>query len=349
MRCLEKFNRKMSLGGGSLRNEKIRNSQLLLEEVFADDPSFTPGIYFWEHGVKDYSNKKTVGIRIYKRMFSAANGNTMKFQTLIDSPVVVGDVLYSSDDDEYMICTESFKIDGIHWQGKLTLCNWILKWQNKNGDILEYPCYDTNATQYNSGEQANKQFTIGSSQHRITLPYDENTVILSSPQRFFLDRNTENPTSYQVTQNDTTTYNYGTKGIVNVMVFECANNHEADRIDLGVCDYFEKSEIATDNANGRFVAKSVISYDTYIVKSGGDTQEFIGKFFDNDGNEVNDVVPIWNIICDFKDALQIEEIDNILRIGIDNDDYVDEEFKIVFSDNNGLFSSSLIVRIGSLL
>lgn len=349
MRCLEKFNRKMSLSGGSLRNEKIRNSQLLLEEVFADDPSFTPGVYFWELGRWDFDGQPDVPIRIYKRTYSSAQGNTRKFQTMIDTPVVVGDVLYDSDEDVYMICTESFKIDGIHWQGKLTLCNWILKWQNKNGDILEYPCHDINSTQYNSGEQSNRQFTIGSSQHMITLPYDENTVILSNPQRFFLDRNTVNPTSYIVTQNDTTSYNYGTKGIVRVTVLECANNHETDRIDLGICDYIDKKELETDNADGKFIAKSVISYDTNIVKSGGDIQEFIGRFFDSYGNEVEIVNPVWKIICDFEDALQIERIGNKLRLGIDNDDYVDEDLKIVFSDDKGLFSSSLIIRIGSLL
>lgn len=339
----------MGLSGGSLRNENIINSRKLLEETFANDASFTLGIYFWELGLEDYGYRKPVGIRIYKRAFSNANGATMKFQTLIDSPVVVGDVLYNSIKDEYYICTESNDIDNVHYQGELRLCNWILKWQNKDGDILEYPCHDLNTTQYNSGEQSNRLFTIGSSQHVLMLPYDENTVALCSPQRFFLDKNKESPTSFMVTQNDNTSFNYGKKGLVKITVFECESNSDTDRIDLGICDYVDKDDIKTDNAKDNFVSKSVISYKTNVIKSGGDYQTFVGKFFDGNGNEVADITSNWDIICDFKSALCVEYFDNNIRIGIDNDEYIDEEFKLVHSDSNGDYSSSLIVRVESLL
>ena len=349
MRCLDKFNKRMGLSGGSLRNENIKNSQELLRETFADDASFALGIYMWRLGLKSFDDEESVQIRLYKRSFSNANGVSVKFQTLINTPIIVGDMIYDSVADEYLLCTESFNIDGIHWQGKFTLCNWILKWQNKNGDILEYPCVDINSTQYNSGEQSNKQFTIGSSQHMVTLPCDENTVALSSPQRFFLDKNMENPTSFVVTQNDTTSYSYGKKGLVRVTLMESANNSATDRIDLGICDYIDKNEIKTDNANNVFVSKSVISYNTNIIKSGGDSQIFVGKFFDNNGVEVTSIAPKWEVICDFKNILNIEEFDNRIVIGIDNDYYVDEEFKLILSDNDNNYSSTLLIRIESLL
>lgn len=349
MKCLDKFNKKMNLQGGSLRNEKIRNSQNLLQETFADDASFRLGIYFWKLGIDSYDNEKTVSIRFYSERYSSANGNTIKFQTLIDTPIVVGDILYDSKFERYYLCTESFNIDNIHWQGKLVLCNWILKWQNKNGDILEYPCYDINSTQYNSGEMSNKQFTVGSSQHMITLPCDENTVILSSPQRFFLDKNKVNPTSFIVTQNDTTSYNIGKKGIVKVTLYECEKNNEKDRIDLGICDYIDKNSLSTDNSDDVLVNKSVINYTTNVIKSGGDKQIFIGKFYDSNGNEVKNISAKWNIICDFKNNLEVNQSDNQIQIGIDDDNYVDEEFKLILSDDKGDYSSSLIIGIESLL
>lgn len=349
MRCLEKFNYKMNLSGGSLRNENIMNSREMLRETFQDDASYRFGIYFWELGRKSYDDIEPIEIRIFKRSYSSANGVTMKFQTLFDSPVVVGDVMYDSIAEEYLICTESFNIDDVHWQGKFTLCNWILKWQDNFGNILEYPCYDINSTQYNSGEQANKQFTIGSSQHMITLPYDENTVVLKTPRRFFLDRDPEHPTCFMVTQNDTTSYAYGKKGIVRITLLECPHNPDTDRIDLGICDYIDYDTVSTDNADNVFVSKSVISYNTNVIKSGGSSQSFFGKFFDESGNEVAGIIPHWRIICDFSNELKVEEVENGLVIGIDNDDYVDEEFKIVLSDSEGKYTSSLIVKVGSLL
>ena len=349
MRCLDKFKTKMNCNGGSLREENIFNSRMLLEETFFDDASFTYGMYLWELGIETYDDKEQIGIRLFDRSFSAANGWTVKFQTLYNTPIVTGDILYDSNKDEYLICTEVFDIDSIHWQGKFTLCNWMLKWQNKNGEILEYPCYDMNTTQYNSGEQSNRQFTIGSSQHMITLPCDENTVVLSTPQRFYLDRNMDNPTSYIVTQNDTTSYNYGKKGLVKVTLYEYPNNSATDRPDLGICDYID---INADEVCCHKASKAVIDYDTTIIKSGGDSQIFTGKFFDDRENEITDIVPHWTIICDFANKLQTEEFDNCLSIGIDDDLYIDEEFKLICSDGNdesAISPDTLIIKIESLL
>lgn len=357
MRCLDRFNKKMSFSGGSLREENIFNSRMLLKETFADDASYVSSLYFWRLGLKEYKQEKPIGIRLYGRSFSAANGVTVKFQSLLDTPIVVGDIVYDAKEDEYLICTESFNIDDIHFKGKFTLCNWMLKWQNKEGKILEYPCYDMNTTQYNSGEQSNKNFTVESYQHMITLPCDENTVELSSPQRFYLDKATINPTTFIVTQNDTTSHNYGKKGLVKVTVYAYPNNVDTDRPDLGICDYIDFSA-GSVNAGTTVkedccrASKAVIDYNTTIIKSGGDSQIFTAKFYDDKGNEITNIVPHWTIKCSFYDKLQVKEFDNSLSIGIDDDSYIDEEFKLICSDENDestLLSSSLVIKIESLL
>lgn len=339
----------MALSGSSIRNEVIKNSQELLKETFADDPSFTSGIYFWQPSTHSYADPNELPIRLYGRSFSNANGVVVKFQTLIDNPIVVGDMLYDSNDDEYLLCTESFNVDGVHWKGKFSLCNWILKWQNKYGDILEYPCVDINSTQYNSGEQASAKMTIGSSQHMATLPYDENTIAIKSPQRFFLDRDTETPTSFIVTQNDNTSMFFGKKGLIKITMLECERNNDTDRPDLGICDYFEKDELKTNNADKNKVIKSVISYKTTTIKSGGSKQKFVGTFVNENGEEINGVSTNWEIICDFADSLIVNEEGNSLTIGVDDDSLIDEEFKLVLSDEYGNYKSSIIIQIGSLL
>lgn len=351
MRCLDKFNKRMSLNGGTLRKEYIFNTRELLNETFVDDPSFAFNVYFWRLGLKEYTHEKSIGIRLYDRKYSAANGVTVKFQTLYNTPIIVGDIIYDMDKDEYLICTEAFDIDSIYYEGKFTLCNWILKWQKKDGIILEYPCYDMNSTQYNSGEQSNRNFVIGSSQHMLTLPCDENTVELSTPQRFYLDKAKDNPTTFIVTQNDTTSHNYGKKGLVKVTVYEHPNNPETDRPDLGICDYIDNNFSSEDICCCR-VSKAVIEYDTAIIKSGGDMQMFVGKFYDEKDNEVTDIAPHWTVVCDFSDKLIVEELDNSLSIGIDDDDYIDEEFKIILSDGSdesNVLSSTLLVKVESLL
>lgn len=351
MKGLDKFNAKMRLSGSSLRDEHITNSRMLMSDTFLDDASLAQGIYFWQHGkllCEDYYGDEQITIRIFKRSFSSAQGVTMKFQTLYDTPIIVGDILYNSKSDEYYICTESFDIDSVHWQGKLTLCNWILKWQDSRGDIFKYPCYDVNTTQYNSGEQSNRQFTIGSSQHMLTLPYDENTVRLKTPKRIFLDRNFESPSVFIVTQNDTTSYCYGKKGIVRVTVTENVFDKDRDRIDLGICDYFESNASNDDNID-IVNMRSVIEHDTDIIKSGGDKQRFTAKFFGYNDEELMKVAPVWNIVCPFMDALDIDYVDSDIVISIDDDRYIDEDFKLILSDDRGQCTSSIIVGVRSLL
>lgn len=350
MQCLDRFNKRMGLSGGSLREESVFNTRELLKETFADDPSYALGIYFWRLGLKEYKHESPIGIRLYGRSFSAAQGVTVKFQTLHDTPVVVGDIIYDSKEDEHLICTEAFNIDDINYQGKFTLCNWILKWQNKDGKILEYPCYDMNTTQYNSGEQSNRNFTIGSSQHMITLPCDENTVVLRTPQRFYLDKNTVNPTSFIVTQNDTTSHAYGKKGLVKLTVYEYQGNPATDDPELGICDYIDVNINKDDCCCRNY--KAVIKYDTTVIKSGGDSQTFIGKFYDDNDNEITTVIPHWDIVCDFKDKLQIKEFDNCISIGIDDDSYIDYEFKLIcYDDNNetNIIPCDMLIKIESLL
>ena len=79
---------------------------------------------------------------------------------------------------------------------------------------------------------------------------------------------------------------------------------------------------------------------------------FVGKFYDEKENEVVDIVPHWNVVCDFRDKLIMKEFDKSLSIGIDDDDYIDEEFTIILSDNNSesdILPYTLLVKVESLL
>ncbi len=348
MRGLEKFNRKMALNGHTMHDEHVRNSRAMLENTFFDDPSFIPGLFMWQRGISDYSKMESLPVRIYNRKYSSANGVNMQFQSLHDYPINVGDVVYDSNSGEYLLCTESFDLNHINYRGRLTLCNWILRWQSPSGEVLEYPCHDMNSTQYNSGEEPYKQFTIGTSQHMLYLPADENTIAIATPQRFFLDRNMARPTVFKVTQNDTTGYYFGPKGIVVVTVLEDVYNPETDSIEAGICDYIS-SVPPSKPASSKVIYEAKILCSKTVIKSGGSPQTFTARFYDSSGNEVTDVAPTWNIVGDYADRLQVVEEGASLTIGVDDDDCIDEEFKIELSDPSGVRKTSVIIRVESLI
>ena len=195
--------------------------------------------------VETYENfltGETIDLNINRQTKSEVSGYQKEFTSLITAPVQHGDTFYNEDEGLYWICTEVMCKSGLYYDGKLTRCNNILKWQDENKHIFEYPVFDINSTQYNSGEFGDKTMTLGSSQHLLTIVADENTIALNHGHRFFWDRNTVDPTVFKLTQNDTTAINYD-RGIVKLTVTEDQYNPKTDSIENWLCDYFKVSTV----------------------------------------------------------------------------------------------------------
>ena len=227
--------------GGNTRQSKINDGKLLMNNQLMTDPSYNPNMVFWQFGV-DVDNLESVPIKTFNEKYSVANGVNLQFDALIDSPIVIGDLLYDKNRDIHWICIESYNRDEILCAGKLVRCNYIMKWQDDTKNIFEYPVFEINSTQYNSGEFGDKTMTLGGSQHLITAIADKNTIALNNGQRFFWDRNTINPTVFKLTQNDTTAMNYD-KGLVKITVTEDQYNPKTDSIENWLCDYFKVSTV----------------------------------------------------------------------------------------------------------
>lgn len=227
--------------GSTIRQSKINDAKLLMSNQFESDPSYNPNMLLWKHGV-NIEKLSPIPIKTFNEKYSSSNGVNLQFNALFDYPIVVGDILYDKRRDIYWICCESFDRNEILCAGKLIRCNYMMKWQDEYKHVLEYPVFEINSTQYNSGESSNKTLTIGSSQHLITIVADKNTTSLNRGKRFFWDKNIVNPTVFKITQNDTTSMNYD-KGLLRITVTEDQYNPNTDSIKKWLCDYFETSEI----------------------------------------------------------------------------------------------------------
>ena len=240
--------------------------------------------------VETYENFLTgeaIDLNINKQTKSEVSGYQKEFTSLITAPVQHGDTFYNEDEGLYWICTEVMCKSGLYYDGKLTRCNNILKWQDENKHIFEYPVFDINSTQYNSGEFGDKTMTLGSSQHLLTIVADENTIALNHGHRFFWDRNTVDPTVFKLTQNDTTAVNYD-RGIVKLTVTEDQYNPKTDSIENWLCDYFKVSTVTitySGNPTIRVGGTKTLNVDTtetvtWSVDSG------VGATITPDGNSV---------------------------------------------------------------
>ena len=240
--------------------------------------------------VETYENfltGETIDLNINRQTKSEVSGYQKEFTSLITAPVQHGDTFYDEDEGLYWICTEVMCKSGLYYDGKLTRCNNILKWQDENKHIFEYPVFDINSTQYNSGEFGDKTMTLGSSQHLLTIVADENTIALNHGHRFFWDRNTVDPTVFKLTQNDTTAVNYD-RGIVKLTVTEDQYNPKTDSIENWLCDYFKVSTVTitySGNPTIRVGGTKTLKVDTTETVAWS-VESDIGATIMPDGNSV---------------------------------------------------------------
>ena len=240
--------------------------------------------------VETYENfltGETIDLNINRQTKSEVSGYQKEFTSLITAPIQHGDTFYNEDEGLYWICTEVMCKSGLYYDGKLTRCNNILKWQDENKHIFEYPVFDINSTQYNSGEFGDKTMTLGSSQHLLTIVADENTIALNHGHRFFWDRNTVDPTVFKLTQNDTTAVNYD-RGIVKLTVTEDQYNPKTDSIENWLCDYFKVSTVTitySGNPTIRVGGTKTLNVDTTEIITWS-VESDVGATITPDGNSV---------------------------------------------------------------
>lgn len=229
------FLKRMNAGGITLREEQIENAQRHLQQTFADDPSYQV------NGCPVWYSERILHPRIYDYTWKSTLPAQASFQTELNEPVYLGDVLHWNEENGYWMCIGVTNLHGINWEGTLQFCNFWLKFRSPiTGEIRKYPISMYNATQYGTGEDAKTRMTIGSSAHIIYLTCDEHTMYLDNGCRFLIDKNLKVPTAYKLTQMDTSSYAAGQdKGFLRMYVLEDQYNPKTDDAENMLADAWE--------------------------------------------------------------------------------------------------------------
>lgn len=277
-------------GGVTLYGEQVKDAQDILAYGFTDDISYNPHIVI-------YNTLQSMPVKIYDKKYSASYGTTAKFLTPYTCPASLGELLYDTVKNEYWLCIESYDVAGIHYEGKLGLCNRFIKWQEADGFIQEIPVISRNATQYNNGTYEDKVIRLGSDQILLYTQLNQKTSKLARGTKFFIGENQEKPLVYELTKPDTADYSYMGKGMAAFMVTECAYTPSEKELGLGICNYHEPdipSAVPPYNntASGR---TAVISGSTHLRKSY--KRVYTAFIKDKDGRDIpwEDHIFNWNV------------------------------------------------------
>lgn len=285
--------------------------------------------------LEDSISTKDVIVNGKKRKLAINSGTKpyyKTFHTMPDDTVHPGDIVYWND-TAWMVINADFDNE-LYIDGNLQQCNFKLRWQNKNREIIERDIVTMGVT---SGVEDRALTTIGNDQLMIYIPFDKDTIEFERDQRFFVSNNQKKPTPYKLTSINTTSNVYNGHGYLQLIVSEDVS-HEDDNLILGVCNY--KPPNNSDTEENNLYAK--IAYKSLKIKSGyskGTT--FCAGFYNQDTKQSN-ISPIWSINSMFNELLTIKEDGNKITILIDDDSYIGQRINLTLKDNEGNYQENSI-------
>jgi len=298
---LQLMKERIKHSGSTAREEMIIDGQNLLKEELEHDSSYSPTMYFWNPvlGCDDRPAK----VRIYKRKYSSLNGNYQNFLTTYDNPIKIGEYLHDTKDDTYWLIYNSFNVNDVHYEGKMIQCNYLLKWQLANGEIIERYSNIVSASKYDVGETGNSTLVLSSNNYTILIGYCEEGFELEG-KRVFIDMKPTKPTKvFKITRSDDVLYNSGNMGsLLSFIADKTEFNPNDDNQELRICDYNKNTTPlppTPSEPNETTDLRCVISGNTNLKN--GYRRTYSVMFTDTDGNDINwqNVNYQWNVIADF--------------------------------------------------
>lgn len=230
----------------------------------------------------------------------------------------------------------------ILWQ-----CKYSIRFVSPiTGEVVEYPVYSTNSTQYGSGETQRSYMKIGTSQQLVYLPYNEETIMLDCGARFLIDKNKKFPTAFRLTQVDTGSYSCGEDdGLLQWTFAESQRDEKTDNFELMVADYYGKSKLSVPDPPES-------GYSIVMTPEGGKPQVVFGEellisveFF-MDGEKL-DTLPFEVDITDGVEYGSVKnvEADHFTVRALKNREYIGQEITVTVHNDDFDISESLILTV----
>ena len=313
--------------GSTAREEMIIDGQNLLKEELEHDSSYSPTMYFWNPVLG--CNDRPAKVRIYKRKYSSLNGNYQNFLTTYDNPIKIGEYLHDTKDDTYWLIYNSFNVNDVHYEGKMIQCNYLLRWQLANGEIIERYSNIVSASKYDVGETGNSTLVLSSNNYTVLIGYCEEGFELEG-KRVFIDMKPTKPTKvFKITRSDDVLYNSGNIGsLLSFIADKVEFNPNADNQELRICDYNSTTPLPPQPSepNETTDLRCVISGNTNLKN--GYRRTYTATFSDKDGNSVDwqNVNYQWNVKSDFDIKQTIN--DNKITVSVNDENLIGGSFSV---------------------
>lgn len=231
--------------------------------------------------------------------------------------------------------------NGIYEKVTIVLCQYLLRWQNSDGNIVERWCNAVSASKYDVGENGNYTITLSSNTYTILIPGDSECLNLDR-KRVFIDKKKINPEKvFKMTRTDDILYDYGDEYHGSVLSFiadKTELNLKTDNQELGICDYIDTDHKEYEDDKNSIFAK-IIGSDSIKIKR---KKIYYAKFYSDKNCTVE--TECSNFTWDVSDDIQIEKTihENSIEILISDEGYVGKNLFLKIISNSQTISEKEI-------
>lgn len=139
--------------------------------------------------------------------------------------------------------------DEVYSTGQMRRCNYLLKWLNTTGSIIEKWCVVEDGSSALIGEKASDIMAIGDARLAITIAKDADTIEIGRGKRFLIDDpDAKNVLAYQITKSDRLYSIYNGVGVYRYILNE-VNVTDNDNKDLLIADYYNHTSVINQKTN----------------------------------------------------------------------------------------------------
>jgi len=328
---MDRYTARINLHGTTQRERMVNRTKANLQNKVVDSLS--------------YKTIKLNGIETQLVINEGTQPYYKEFESMPGQEINIGD--YIEWANSWWLVTTCDYDDELYRNGKLQQCNYLLKWQNELGEIIERQAVILSASKYNDGLAESNVISLGSDKLSINIPLDAEALKLkkSMAKKFFIDNNKEDPTAYLLANTGNVADTYNGHGITHWIVEECAYTASEDDLKYGVCDYISPATPLENDDETTILSNAItgtISGNKNLKV--GSSRTYTANLVDEDGNAVewSDEFK-WNIVGDIEVGLT--ENGNQVKLLVEDEDLIDEMFKLTLCQGDKILDEIVITIV----
>lgn len=230
----------------------------------------------------------------------------------------------------------------VYQTGLMVQCNYNLKWINSNGEIVSRMVIAIDGTKYLTGEYSQQFVTVGDARMQVTMPKDEETVLIDRDDRFLIDDpDAHDIQAFEVTKLNRISSVYNGHGICVHMLVESPRNDNVDNYELMIANYYDRIKTPEET-------KPVVKDNIELTSPTGDSlyinssTQLISTV--HIGGEVSDNAVTYSVDCDSSVAeVVVNDGAATLRIG-KNRDIIGTKFTVAAMSGDLVAKKEFVIK-----